>query len=482
MLSWVAIVASVLVFATSLGGYAYYRHLNGNISRIPGISALPGVQRPAAAPDKSENFLLVGSDTRVGLTPAELQEASTTTDGGSALSDTMILVHVPANAGKVTLVSFPRDSLVSIPAWTDPKSGKHYPARRDKLNSSFSTGAVPGGNAALTIATIEQLSGLHIDHYVQIDFVHFIKIVDALGGINVCLNTPAHDSYSGVNLPAGVSHVNGKQALAFVRQRHGLANGDLDRIRRQQYFIRAVLGQVTSSGTLLNPIRLTNFLEQATSAVTVDQGLSLDQLKNLAVRLRHLDPAHVTFQTLPISGRNPYYPGVGDVLLVDRAKADAMFAPFRAEQASPSSSPSQAPAVTVPPAQVRVLVLNGTSAAGLASRAATDLSQVGFVVSGKNNTSTATAGENVIRYGAGRAESAKTLQAAVPGATLQPDASLGSSLELVLGTDWPGARTVTVGGSAAVPSGVGRTAAAPSTPAQSTAGSAANNCAPGNSG
>jgi len=170
------------------------------------------------------------------------------------------------------------------------------PAHPAKLNEAYSI-----GGAALLTQLIEQLTGLRLDHYVQVDFGGFRKIVDALGGLTLCVRTTRHDHDSGDNLSAGThANVTGDQALAFVRDRKGLPGGDLDRIKDQQYFLAQVLHKVLSAGTLTDPARLNSFLSAVVADVTVDQDFGLSQMTTLGSRLRHLDPAHVTFATLPI--------------------------------------------------------------------------------------------------------------------------------------------------------------------------------------
>lgn len=437
VLSWVAGVTSVLVLLATIGGYAAYRHYDSNIARIRNF-VLPGHPQPAAS-GKAENYLLVGSDTRENLTPAELRSSSTTYDPGSR-SDTVILAHVPADGSRVTLVSFPRDSYVKIPQWTDAE-GKVHRSRQDKLNSAFAAGSLPGGNAALLSATVQDLTGMRVDHFVQIDFIGFQRMVNTLGGIDVCLREPARDKRSGIDLPAGVSHINGSQALAFVRQRYGLEHGDLDRIKRQQYFISAVMKEVISARILLNPLKLSSVLEDATKSVSADQGLN--DLRKLALRLRNLDPEHVQFTTLPVSG--PVMRGDASVLIVDEPKAAALFAQLRGVGRGPSSADPtpDGPRLIVAPSAITVKVYNGTDTAGLATKASSDLRDVGFNVLSPGTRSTG-ATSTVVRYGPTRADSARTLAAAVPGALLVEDDSLGRTLELVVGSSYAGAQAVSV--------------------------------------
>jgi LCP family protein required for cell wall assembly len=438
VLAWIAAITSGLVLVATIGGYLAYRHYDNNIGRIRNI-VLPGHSQPPPS-GKDVNYLLVGSDTREGYTKAELQAAGTQFDGGNR-SDTVILVHIPADGSKVTLVSFPRDSWVRIPQWTDPK-GKVHPEHFGKLNSAFASGELPGGNPALLSATIGDLSGLRVDHFVQIDFIGFMRMVNALGGIRVCLQHAARDRDSGINLPAGESDINGKQALAFVRQRHGLPGEDLGRIKRQQYFIATVIKKVTSAGTLLNPFKLTAFLDKATQSVKSDQGLT--QLRTLALRLRKLDPQHVQFATLPNLGGAKRGTPSQDVVLLDEPRVAALFGGLRGDSPKASATPSPSgPRLVVPASAVRVRVYNGTSQAGLAAKASDDLRAAGFIVATprtRNTGATAT----VVRYGPTRADSARTLAAAVPGAELVADPTLGSTVELIVGSGYTGAHAVEV--------------------------------------
>ncbi len=438
VLSWLATVTSAVVLVTTVTGFLAYRHYDGNIERIHNF-VLPGHPQPPPS-GRAENYLLVGSDTREGYTKEQLQAAGTQFDGGNR-SDTVILVHIPADGSKATLVSFPRDSWVRIPQWTDPK-GKVHPEHFGKLNSAFASGELPGGNPALLSATVGDLSGLRVDHFVQIDFIGFMRMVNALGGIRVCLQHAARDHDSGINLPAGESDINGKQALAFVRQRHGLPGEDLGRIKRQQYFIATVMKKVTSAGTLLNPFKLTAFLDKATQSVKSDQGLT--QLRTLALRLRKLDPQHVQFATLPNLGDAYRGSPRQSVILLDEPGVAALFGGLRGDSPKTSAEPSPSgPRLVVPASAVRVRVYNGTGQAGLAAKASDDLRAAGFIVATprtRNTDATAT----VVRYGPTRADSARTLAAAVPGAELVADPTLGSTVELIVGSGYTGAHAVEV--------------------------------------
>lgn len=465
-----AVAVSVLVLVVSVGGYAAFTYYNARIGRIniqlPGHPVPPGP--PAGA---AQTFLLVGSDTRNFPGGNQFQATPGSTDYVTGQrSDTAILVYVPPGTAKVTAISFPRDSWVTIPAYTG-RNGVHVPAHQSKINSAFALGGAP-----LLIATIENISGLRVDHYVQVDFAGFEHMVNALGGVSICVNTTRHDKDSGDYLTRGTHFVNGAQALAFVRDRKGLPRGDIDRILDQQYFLSVMLHSVLSAGTLANPFKLNAFLKAATASVTVDDGLSFADLRTLALRMRHLDPAHLTFTTLPFTSEAAWRDGQL-VVLPDQDKIHRMFAALTGQSPAPSPTPHSAtPALTVPAAAVSVTVLNGGGVAGLAARAAADLRSAGFVVTGIANAATSGATQSVIRYPANQAAAARTLAAAVPGAVLQPDGSSGG-IVLVVGGGYAGAHPVGVeapgAGGGSTPSGPANLA-----PRSTTAAANAQGCAP----
>lgn len=477
---WLGGIATAMSLAILAGvGVVYiaFRHVDGTIHRISTNVGVVGHRAPPAGTARAQNFLLVGSDSRAGLTHAQLKALNLGYDQTGARSDTVILAHVPADNSQATLVSFPRDSWVQIPAWTDGK-GVAHPAHFNKLNSAFGEGELPLGNPSLLKATIEELSGLPVDHYLQIDVGHFQKMVDALGGVDVCVAHPAHDHYSGINLAKGNHHIDGRVALQFVRQRHGLPRGDIDRIARQQYFIGSVVRKVTSAGTLLNPFKLSSFVNTAADAVTVDTSFSITGIRNLALRLRHLDAAHVRFVTVPITSLSAYRDRQS-VVLLDDARMKALFAGLASGSGAGGTAAKRpaASTLTVAPADVHVRVLNAGGESGLAGRAAGDLRGAGFAVDGVGDRVTHAAG-TVVRYGPGGADAARTLAAAIPGATLTPAGDLGSTAELLVGSGYSGVRTVAAGQRAGSPTPAASSGAAGVPARTTTAASTASHCAP----
>ena len=439
VLSWIAVVMSVAVLATSTAGYVFVRYYDGKINRLDGLFGDEG-NRPSSGPGKSQNFLLVGSDTREGASAEELHRASTTFEPGRR-SDTVILIHLSAKQDKALLLSFPRDAYVAIPG-----------AGKNKLNTAFSR-----GGPALTIKTIEQLTQVRVDHYLEVNFTGFFRMVEALDGVDVCLPKAQKEPLSGIDLPAGRSRVKGPQALAFVRQRHGLPRGDIDRIERQQQFLGAMLRRATSKGMLLRPDRLLGFLKVVTESIQVDDKLTFNDMKDLAFRLKDLDPQKVQFMTVPIDRLAKR--GGASVVLLDEPAMTELFTKIRNDEvfpddtATPSKKPTTGPALTVAPSRIRVDVLNGSGTAGVARKAAADLREVGFAIGDVSNADRSTYAVTEVHYGPDRFESARTVSAAVPGSRLVPDDTLGREVVVVIGSDYTGTKPVTVAPSPGAPGG-----------------------------
>jgi LCP family protein required for cell wall assembly len=411
----IAAVVSFLVLAGSGYGWAAYRTFAGGIRHVDAIGSGPDYDGSA------QNILLVGDDSRpANASPALLAELSTQEDGGSVNTDTVMLLHIPAGGGQATVISFPRDSWVDIPG-----HGK------GKLNSAFARGAAGGGGDAggmkLLITVVQNLTNLHVDHFVKVSLLGFYQIAEALGPIQVCLNQAAHDPYSGTDLPAGVSTLNAKQALSFVRQRHYLPRGDLDREVRQQYFLSTELRKATSTGVVLNPSRLKKLLDAVSSALETDPGLDLLQF---ASQFKGLSAGNVRFTTIPILGTPTITDANGNrvsIVAVDFAALPA----FISRVVGPPSAYTSASAAD--PHQVSVEVQNGTGVRGLAGSQAQALSGLGFRIAG-----TATAPDHTtittVEYPVGKESAAKAVAARLPGVAVAQSSAV-SQVTLTLGSD-----------------------------------------------
>lgn len=413
-------VAGVLTMAVLLsGGYGVYAYnrLAGSVTKVDAIGSAPPAKDDVDG--RAMNILLVGDDHRPdGATQEQMAELNTQSDGGATNTDTMIVLHIAADGRSATMISFPRDSYVDIPG-----------VGKGKLNSAFSYGTMDGGGdtggAKKLIATIQGLSGLTIDHYVRVSLLGFYEIVKELGPVNVCLNQPAKDSYSGVDLPAGVSELTPSQALAFVRQRHGLPNGDLDRQVRQQYFLSQEARKILSAGTLLNPLKTTRIIDAIGSSVETDQGLDL---LSLAGQMSNLRPSNIKSATIPILGTPTIYPN-GSALSIVEVDTAGMPAFVQGLVGEP---PAYTKAKAADPASVTVTVTNGSGATGAAAAASEVLTARGFQVAAPGSSPTTAA--TMVQYPAGMEAQAKALASVVPGAVpVQSTAVQG--VTLVLGTD-----------------------------------------------
>lgn len=299
-------VAIVLVSSVSSFGLG---RVSSSIARIDVFNSLD--DRPEKT-SKAENYLLVGSDTREGLTKEQiraLRVGSTATAAGGR-SDTMLLIHISKARDRAYIISLPRDSLVTIPEHLSSADKKTVvSARLGKLNSAFSYGGAP-----LLIETIELATAIKIDHYVEVSFAGFAGIVDALGGIEVCTKVDIDDPKSHLVLSAGVHTLDGIEALKYVRTRDFDGRGDIGRMQRQQQFMSAVLRKATSSGTLLNPFKLKNFVNASLASVRLDSGLAPDDLLTLAKQLKNLSSGNVRTLTVPLSNPNGRYDGQSVVI------------------------------------------------------------------------------------------------------------------------------------------------------------------------
>lgn len=441
VLSWLAVVTSVAVLASALGGYLLLNHYDGQLNRIDlGL----GADRPADLPRDAKNILIVGSDSRGDLAAGEGTQGTGEDFVTGQRSDTVILAHLYGDSDLAQLVSFPRDSWIEIPAHQDLETGEMVQARNGRLNT-----ALLNGGPSLLIDTIEDLTGVFVDHYMQIDFDGFQTIVNRLDGVEVCLSAPAKEKDSGIDLEAGRQTIKGDQALAFVRQRKGLPRGDIDRIQRQQQFIGAVVRKTLSAGTLLNPLKLNGVINDVTDSLVVDDGLGIGELQNLAFRFRSFNAGGVIFTTAPVADPAAIVGGASVVLLDDDAMAE-LFGQIRNDipPATADDAPSAVPTseLIVAPSSVRARVFNGAGVSGLGRQAYDDLASEGFQLVGEpGNRGSGETGTTVF-HGPDRADSARTLAAAIPGAVIELDPSLDRTLEVVVGLSYDGTVPVTVTG------------------------------------
>jgi LCP family protein required for cell wall assembly len=322
----VGIAAGMAVALLALGGFAWwlYDHLNGNIKTEDFASRLGDDNRPVAT--NALNVLLVGTDTRTG------DNAQYGSDpGDTERSDTAILLHVPEGRKSALGVSFPRDMMVNVPA-CQKDDGTMSDAYFGMFNSAMEV-----GGTACTIKTVEQLTGVRVDHQITVDFTGFKKLVDALGGVPIHLDQPIDDKAAKLQVPAGDVTLNGEQALGFVRARKSIGDGsDIQRIERQHLFLEAMIAKVKNESLLTSPTRLYGILDTATKAITTDPGIgSLKDLYDLLNSLKNIPQSAVTFETVPVE---TYAPDPNRVAVV-RPESDVLFARLRDESATVIPTP-----------------------------------------------------------------------------------------------------------------------------------------------
>ncbi|MEU4316283.1 LCP family protein [Nocardia sp. NPDC024068] len=357
-----------------------------------------------------------------------------------------MLVHIPKNRGRVVVVSFPRDLDVTRPEcarWDNDNANyteEMYPsAMGDKLNAVYAL----GGPKCL-VTTVQRLTGSTINHFIGIDFAGFEQMVNQVGGVEVCVSQPLEDGVLGTIVPeAGRHRVDGVTALKYVRARHvyGEERSDYDRINRQQKFLASLLRGALSGRVLLDPGKLNGFIKAFTAATFVDK-VNPNDLLMLGRSLQDLESGAVTFLTVPTAGTTSYgneIPRTSDIQAIFRAIRDDQ--PLPGEKTAPAPPPTAEvevpPSLTaVDPSTLSLQVSNGSGISGLASTAASQLSNMGFGIYNVGNYTEGNAAETKVRYSTGHEAEAATVASAIPGAAMELDDSLDSLVELVLGENY----------------------------------------------
>jgi LCP family protein required for cell wall assembly len=445
--AWIAGGLAAVLVLGAVTGLVTIDHIISGIKKINPFCTDP-CDRPGGGVKGDLNILIVGSDSRSGLTDAQKRQLHVGHDVGRR-SDTMILLHIPRGGGKAILVSLPRDSYVLIPKHKDA-TGHVVQASHNKLNTAYAF-----GGPKLTVATVEKNTGVRIDHYVEVNFLGFVKMVDALGGVTVCTPTAIHDPVrplptggyggSGLELPKGKSKLNGVRALEYVRAREFDPSADLGRIQRQQKFMGAMVQRAKSTGVLLNPVRLLHFVGAVADSLTTDKDFGTKQIKDLALNLRSMSPAHVQMIRVPLKSGSFNMGAVGNVVEWDPVLSRQLFRDLTLDRPVGAAETGKTRKVTIAPGSITVPVLNATNQSGFAAKVAGDLTSLGFHASASfTKPAGADPKTTVIAYGASRADSAKTLAAAIPGSKLVENDKLGSGLQVIVGSDYHGVQRVVV--------------------------------------
>ncbi|MGP5013616.1 LCP family protein [Glutamicibacter sp. BW77] len=358
------IIAAALVLALVVGVGAAWFRLQGNIS----TAAMRATEQRVPDSSRGMNILLLGSDSRT-FSSTEFGK-----DNGSARSDSMVLVHLAAGNERIDAVQIPRDTLLEIPACADTGHG-HYAGGHGMINSALNYGP------ACSVAAVESLTGVDLDHFIEVNFEGFISIVDALDGIDVCLADQMQDPKANLDLPAGNQIVKGEDALALARTRHAVGDGsDIARLGHQQMVMSAVVQRATSRETLTRPDRLYSFLDAVTSSMTVDPGLSsLAQLASLATRIQAVPTGEITFMTMPWQpapqNRNRVVPAPEASTIFERLSADTPVNLGDEESSKAEAAPAASSRETA------VQITNGARVNQLASQFAAKATAQGFSVS-----------------------------------------------------------------------------------------------------
>lgn len=289
-----------------------------------------GTLTDRAAPGKGTNYLVVGSDSREGLSEQDRKDLNTGSAEGRR-TDSMILLHTGASG--TTMMSLPRDSWVTLPPYVDPGTGRSYRAAPNKLNAAFSL-----GGPELLVRTVERNTGLHVDHYAEIGFAGFVGVVDAVGGVDMCLDRPIKDKSSGANLPRGCQTLDGSEALAFVRQRKQEAQGDLGRTQNQQKFLTALAAKATTTGTLLDPARSVPAVTAGLDTLVVDRSTDLPKLMSLFQAMRGVAGGGGRQLNVPVSDPS-VTTSKGSAVQWDTARAQKLFGELK--QDLPVTAPRQ---------------------------------------------------------------------------------------------------------------------------------------------
>jgi LCP family protein required for cell wall assembly len=452
LLKWSAAVLALLIAGSATAGYAYYRHLNGNIKK----EALNLGDHKVAEPTPNSagqtplNILLIGSDARDTEENQQLGGARETF-GSTPLADVQMLVHLSADRTNLSVISMPRDTLVRIPKCTDPDDGTVYPASERRVMTNQSLGH---GGPGCTVATWQELTGIHIDHFVMVDFAGVVSMADAVGGVPVCVDANIHsrDSLghgSGLKLRKGTHPVKGEQALQWLRTRYGFEDGsDLARAKAQHMYMNSLVRELRRNATLSSPNKLRRLAEEATRALTVDPGLdTVKKLYDLSTELRKVAPERITMTTMP----NRY---VG-ARVEPTEDAEQLFRLVREDialdgrDAKPANAPGT-PGETVPAdpaaddADIAVQVRNGTrtdtlaAAAGRTSTVAGVLREKGFTDASADTTGSLSEKRTVVRYPSADLEGdARRVADAlgIPASSVKRSTDV-SGVTLVVGADW----------------------------------------------
>ncbi|MFI2373316.1 LCP family protein [Streptomyces sp. NPDC018833] len=420
---------SVLVLGIGGIGHAVVTSLETGIERVDPFRDMKN--RPGDT--NGTNILVVGTDGRDRITPEQKKKYRL---GGAPCrcTDTVMLVHISKDRHRASVVSLPRDSYAEIPEHTDATTGKRHKPHPVKLNAVYAE-----GGPALTVRTVEDMTDVKIDHYLEIDFTSFMKTVDAVGGVEICTARPMKDSHTGLDLPVGTHKLNGGQALQYVRSRHVDGAADLGRMQRQQRFLAALVDRVTSSGVLLNPVKFRTVTSTMLGSVRADKGFGTEQMLALRRAMQGFTAASSEFTSVPVGDVGHRVKGIGSTVKWHPGKSRKLFQLLRDDKPLAPHRPNRPSAtpVDVSPQQIRVQVYNGTPVDGLGDRVDKALRGTGFATTrAPLNIGNGAVRRTYVTYDPRWDRSAKSLRAALPGSELRPVKNQGPTLKVVAGADY----------------------------------------------
>jgi LCP family protein required for cell wall assembly len=451
VLRWVAAITSLAILGTAAAAYAYYQHLNANITKdaLNLGNSKAAKSKANAAGQTPMNILLLGSDSRASTANQKLGGAKADA-ARKPLADVEMLVHVAADRSNMTVISIPRDTRVTIPKCTGTDGTVYPETSSNTINTSLQHGG-PG----CTVATWENLTGLHIDHFMMVDFAGVVSMADAVGGVPVCVKSNIYDNKSGLRLTAGTHTIKGVQALQWLRTRHGFEDGsDIGRTHGQHMYLNSLIRQLKSGTTLTDPGKLMGLAEAATKALTVDTGLGVTQLYNLAQELNQVPTNRITMTTMPW-GADPQDPTAH---VVPTAAAQQLFTLVRndepvdgkgSKKKSSSASPAASPTATAAPkSQIAVTVQNGTGStsqapvSGRAGAVAQRLNALGYTQATADNTPKSQSGTTLTYPSDAEKANAQAVAKSLglPSSAVKKSSSV-PGITLVIGADWTSGTT-----------------------------------------
>jgi LCP family protein required for cell wall assembly len=427
-----------------LGGYLKYRSVWDSIHRV----AVTGLGKRPPKYTSALNLLVFGSGSVAGLTRHQQLAWHVGSQQGDAVAETLMIVHVSPGRHAVTVVNIPRDTVVPVYGCARGSGGgTSWPGQQASPGSVEQIGdTLSYGGPSCLWKTVEHQTGIRIDHFIELSYLGLIKIVNGIGGVEVCLPFTVDNPNSGLRLTAGTHHIGGVEFLEFWRTRENIGTGsDLQRIQRDDFLLAQVLKGVAQSGLLSNPIKLVRVVSGTASSITTDSGLTQSGMLQTAESLRGLSGKAAQFITAP----NVPYPANQNWVEFSQPQAHRLFRaiahdtrlprPARHPGVSPTARPSTA-APAVPASQVTVDVLNGSGTAGIAGTAAAALSSRGFHVAGTADAASFGYTRSVIEYASvADLPAVATLRQQIPSVTVRKNASLaGGTIDLIIGSSFTG--------------------------------------------